>query len=368
MSSVPQHKQLRHAYGFDDVAIVPGNVTINPDMVDVSFVLGEMKMGIPDPGLLHGRGRRPQVRHRVREDGGLAVMNLEGLQTRYENPDEILAQVAAASRDEATVILQKAYQQPVRSDLVQKRVRAMKEAGIICAVAASPAATKKLAPLAAEAGADLFFVQSTVTTVRHISRSEKGLRLDELCRELTIPVVVGNTVDYHATRELMETGVAAVLIGVGPGSACTSREVLGIGVPQVTATIDCAAARDHFFSETGRYIPIITDGGMRTGGDMCKAMVAGADAVMIGSPFTATDSAPGRGHHWGMATPNMDLPRGTRVSPRHQHHAAEAHPRPHQPHRRHGEPGGRAPHLHGHLRRPQHPRVPRGGDGHRPLD
>ena len=315
MSSVPQHKQLRHAYGFDDVAIVPGNVTINPDMVDVSFVLGEMKMEIPILASSMDAVVDPKFAIEYGKMGGLAVMNLEGLQTRYENPDEILAQVAAASRDEATVILQKAYQQPVRPDLVQKRVRAMKEAGIICAVAASPAATKKLAPLAAEAGADLFFVQSTVTTVRHISRSEKGLRLDELCRELTILVVVGNTVDYHATRELMETGVAAVLIGVGPGSACTSREVLGIGVPQVTATIDCAAARDHFFSETGRYIPIITDGGMRTGGDMCKAMVAGADAVMIGSPFTATDSAPGRGHHWGMATPNMDLPRGTRVSP-----------------------------------------------------
>ncbi len=311
--STPHYKQLRHAYGFDDVAIVPGEATVNPDLVDVSFTLGERTF--PLPILASSMDAVVDVNFAVRyaAHGGLAVLNLEGLQTRYDNPDEVLADLASASPDQATAIIQKAYRAPIRPELVGERVRAIKDAGGVCAVACAPAWTKRLAPLAAEAGGDLFVVQSTVTTARHISRSEKGLRLNDLCRDLPIPVVVGNTVGYRATRELMETGVAAVIVGVGPGAACTSREVLGIGVPQVTATIDCAAARDHHFSETGRYVPIITDGGMRTGGDICKAFAAGADAVMIGSPFARTSEAPGRGYHWGMATPNADLPRGTRV-------------------------------------------------------
>ncbi|HWO94377.1 MAG TPA: GuaB3 family IMP dehydrogenase-related protein [Dehalococcoidia bacterium] len=311
--SAPQYKELRHAYGFDDVAIVPGDVTVNPDLVDVSTELGDTRFDIPIIASAMDAVVDVDFAVRYSKMGGLAVLNLEGLQTRYDDPDAVLAELGEAPKERATELLQKAYNAPIRPELVGERVRAIKERQGIAAVACAPAWTKRLAPIAAEAGGDFFFVQSTVTTARHISRSERGLRLDELCRTLPMPVLVGNTVGYHATRELMEMGVAAVLVGVGPGAACTSREVLGIGVPQVTATIDCAAARDHHYSETGRYVPIITDGGMRSGGDICKAFAAGADAVMIGSPFAAIEGAPGRGHHWGMATPNADLPRGTRV-------------------------------------------------------
>ncbi len=311
--SAPHSKQLRHAYGFDDVAIVPGQVTVNPDLVDVSFELAGMKFELPI--IASAMDAVVDVGFAVQYSafGGLAALNLEGLQTRYDDPGAILAEIAAAPPEQATALMQKAYRAPIRPELAGERIAAIKAAGGTAVVACAPAFTKQLAPAVAEAGADMFIVQSTVTTARHISRSERGLRLDELVRQMPMPVVVGNTVGYGATRELMDTGVAAVLIGVGPGAACTSREVLGIGVPQVTATIDCAAARDHFYSETGRYVPIITDGGMRTGGDVCKAFAAGADAVMIASPLASTAEAPGRGWHWGMATPNATLPRGTRV-------------------------------------------------------
>lgn len=311
--SAPHYKQLRHAYGFDDVAIVPGQVTVNPDLVDVSFELAGMKFELPIIASAMDAVVDVDFAVQYSAFGGLAALNLEGLQTRYDDPGAILAEIAAAPPEQATALMQKAYRAPVRPQLAGERIAAIKAAGGTAVVACAPAFTKQLAPAVAEAGADMFIVQSTVTTARHISRSERGLRLDELVRQMPMPVVVGNTVGYAATRELMDTGVAAVLIGVGPGAACTSREVLGIGVPQVTATIDCAAARDHFYSETGRYVPIITDGGMRTGGDVCKAFAAGADAVMIASPLASTAEAPGRGWHWGMATPNATLPRGTRV-------------------------------------------------------
>src|SRR5437667_553709 len=202
---------------------------------------------------------------------------------------------------------------PMREELIGRRVREIKEGGAACAVSCTPANTRKLAPIAVDAGADIFVVQSTVTTARHISTAPRGLILDELVANIRVPVVLGNTVGFNASLELMETGIAGLLVGVGPGAACTSREVLGIGVPQVTATMDCAAARDAFSGRTGRYVPIITDGGMRTGGDVCKAFASGADAVMIGSPFAQTTEAPGRGHHWGMATPHAGLPPGTRI-------------------------------------------------------
>jgi IMP dehydrogenase len=241
-------------------------------------------------------------------------LNLEGIQTRYEDPAPLLAEIARAPKDHATSLLQKIYSAPLQPNLIAERIRQMKEAGGIAAVSATPMNTKKFAPIARDAGVDVFVVQSTVTSARHISRSEKGLIFDELVQNMRdVPVVVGNTVTFSATKELMETGIAGVLIGVGPGAACTSREVLGIGVPQVTATIDAAAARDTYYRETGRYVPIVTDGGITNGGAMCKAFAAGADAVMLGSILAATEEAPGRGHHWGMATPNGELPRGTRV-------------------------------------------------------
>jgi len=311
--TLPHEKPLRHAYGFDEVAIAPGTLTINPEMVDVGTSIGGLRLDVPviasamdavvDPSFAVELGRR----------GGLAVLNLEGLQCRFDDPDAVLAEVAATDTAGATERLQRAYESPIRPELVSRRVQQIKDAGVIAAVSLTPSNTKRLARVAKDAGADMIVVQSTVTTARHDSRSAHGLILHELIAELDLPVLVGNTVSYDASLELFEEGIAGLLVGVGPGAACTSREVLGIGVPQVTATIDCAAARDTYFERTGRYVPIITDGGIRTGGDLCKAFAAGADAVMIGSPFAGTREAPGRGFHWGMATPHAELPRGVRV-------------------------------------------------------
>jgi IMP dehydrogenase len=307
-------KQLRQAYGFDDVAIVPGQVTINPEQTDVSLRIGDIHLAIPVLAAAMDGVVDPRFAITFAKYGGLAALNLEGLQTRYDNPNEVLAEIVAAPKDRVTDLMQKLYSAPIREDLVGERIRYIKNTGALCAVSSTPAWTKRLAPIAVDAGADAFVVQSTVTTARHYSKSEKGLVFSEFCAQMPIPVIVGNTVGYGVTKELMETGVAAVLVGVGPGAACTSREVLGIGVPQITATIDCAAARDDYYRESGRYVPIITDGGLRTGGDVCKAIVAGADGVMMGSPFAATEEAPAKGNHWGMATPHAELPRGTRVT------------------------------------------------------
>ena len=313
--SIPQAKQMRRAYGFDEVAIVPGDATINPAMTEVSFRIGQLEFELPIMAAAMDAVVAPMFAARFSKLGGLAVLNLEGVQTRYDNPDDVLEEIAAAASAEATTLLQKAYATPIKEELIGQRIQEIKAAGGVCAVSATPANTKKFAPLAREAGTDVFVVQSTVTSARHISYSEEGLVLSELVKNIApTPVIVGNTVSFGGCKELMETGIAAVQVGVGPGSACTSREVLGIGVPQVTATMDCAAARDQYYRESGRYVPIVTDGGIRTGGDLCKAFAAGADAVMLGSVLAACEEAPGRGHHWGMATPNTDLPRGVRVS------------------------------------------------------
>ena len=312
--SIPQAKQMRRAYGLDEVAIVPGDLTINPAMTEVTFRIDRFEFPLPILAAAMDAVVDPRFAVGLGKVGGLAVLNLEGVQTRYDDPNAVLEEIAAASPQETTAVLQKAYAAPIQPELIGQRIREIKAAGTICAVSCTPASTKRFAPLAKEAGVDLFVVQSTVTSARHISYSERGLVFPELVEQMAPAlVVVGNTVSYGACRELMETGVAAVLVGVGPGSACTSREVLGIGVPQVTATMDCAAARDQYYRESGRYVPIITDGGIRSGGDLCKALVAGADAVMLGSILAACEEAPGRGHHWGMATPNADLPRGMRV-------------------------------------------------------
>ena len=310
----PVFKQLRRAYGFDEVAIVPGEFTINPELVELGLSIGHLDFKIPFLASAMDAVVDPHFAIEMHAAGGLAVLNLEGVWTRYDNPSAMLQEVASASRDEATSILQAAYQLPIREDLIARRIREIKDGGAVAAVSVTPMLTKGLAPLIQEAGADIIVVQSTVTTARHESNSVEGLRFDKLFKNIHIPVVVGNTVGYAATLEIMRTGVSAVLVGVGPGAACTSREVLGIGVPQVTATIDCAAARDSYFQETGNYVPIITDGGIRTGGDVCKCFASGADGVMMGSPFAATTEAPGRGYHWGMATPHANLPRGTRVT------------------------------------------------------
>ena len=312
-TSIPSLKDLRQAYGFDDVAIVPGPVTINPDLTDVRLELGRHIFNLPILAAAMDAVVNPQFAIEYGRHGGLAVLNLEGLQCRFDDPDAVLAEVAAADQAGATAILQKAYMAPVRDDLVAERIREIKAADVPAAVSVTPASTKRLAPVSEDAGADFLVVQSTVTTARHESRSARGLILHDLVAQLSIPVIVGNTVAYGSALELLEEGIAGLLVGVGPGAACTSREVLGVGVPQVTATIDCAAARDKHYADTGRYVPIIADGGIRTGGDLCKAFAAGADAVMLGSPFAGTVEAPGRGFHWGMATQDAALPRGVRV-------------------------------------------------------
>ena len=310
---LPMRKQLREAHGFDDVAIVPGALTINPELTDVRTAIAGQTLEIPILAAAMDAVVDPQFAIDVGQRGGLAVLNLEGLQCRFDNPDEVLAEVASSDTEGATEILQRAYTAPIRGELIGRRISEIKAGGVAAAVSVTPPNAKQLARTVREAEADVFVVQSTVTTARHLSRSERGLVLHELIGQIEIPTIVGNTVGFEASLELMEEGIAALLVGVGPGAACTSREVLGIGVPQVSATIECAYARDEYLRRSGRYVPIITDGGIRTGGDFCKSFVAGADAVMIGSPFAGTEEAPGRGFHWGMATPHAELPRGVRV-------------------------------------------------------
>ncbi len=311
--SKPQFRQLRRSYGFDEVAIVPGDITINPEQTNLDFSIGSHTFSIPVLAAAMDAVTDVDFAVTMSKLGGLAVLNLEGIQARYEDPHHILAEITSAPIEKATALLQKIYSKPIQDKLVGDRVQAVKKGGGVCAVSLTPMNTKRLAPIVAEAGADILAVQSTVTTTRHISKSHEGLIFSDLCKSLPIPVIVGNCVSYNACIELMRTGVAAVLIGVGPGAACTSREVLGIGVPQITATMDCALARDDYMKESGRYVPIITDGGFRKGGEVCKAIAAGADAVMLGSVLAQAKEAPGMGYHWGMSHPHPALPRGTRI-------------------------------------------------------
>jgi IMP dehydrogenase len=311
--ATPKFKQLKQAYGFDEVAIVPGDVTLNPDQTNTDFQIGDFTFKIPIVASAMDAVTDVDMVIRMSKLGGLAVLNLEGVQARYANPAEVLEKIAKASDTEVTALLQKVYKEPIKDNLIGDRVRAIKKAGAVCAVSVIPANTKHMAPIVEEAGGDILVIQTTVTSARHISKSYRGLILAEMVEQTKMPIVVGNCVSYSACLELMRTGIAGVLVGVGPGAACTSREVLGVGVPQITATIDSAAARDEYYRESGKYIPIITDGGFKKGGDVCKAFAAGADAVMIGSPFAATEGAPGRGYHWGMSQPNPVLPRGTRI-------------------------------------------------------
>jgi IMP dehydrogenase len=286
---------------------------VNPNEVDVSWELGGRRIELPILAAAMDGVTDPRFAIEMGRFGGLAVLNLEGIQTRYENPDDVIERIISSSQEEATRIIQSIYGEPIKEELVHRRVTEIKKGGGTVVVSSIPQRATRFAKLAEEAGADFFVVQSTVTTARHVATEYEPLDFRKLKRQLAIPLIVGNCVTYEATLELMETGVDALLIGVGPGAACTTREVLGLGVPQVTATADSAAARDFHHKQTGRYVPIITDGGMTTGGDICKALAAGADAVMIGSAFARAVEAPGRGYHWGMATPHSNLPRGTRI-------------------------------------------------------
>jgi IMP dehydrogenase len=306
-------------YGFDEIALVPGDITINPNEVDTLFEIpcpGDqepLKLKIPIIASAMDGVTNVRFCIEMARLGGLGVINLEGVQTRYDDPEEALAQIVKADKGTVTEQIQKLYTQPIKEELIAKRVQELRKGGGIVAVSSIPQKAERYAAIAQEAGANLFVVQSTVSTVRHISSEYKSLDLAAFTKASKIPIVIGNAVTYGVVLELMQNGVSGVLIGVGPGAACTSRGVLGLGVPQVTATVDCAAARDAYFKKTGRYIPIITDGGMSKGGDVCKALACGSDAVMVGSAFARAEEAPGRGHHWGMATPHANLPRGTRI-------------------------------------------------------
>jgi IMP dehydrogenase len=307
------NRRARRCYGFDEVALVPGDKTVNPKEVDTSCRIAGKKLNIPI--LAAAMDGVVDVRFAVEMSrlGGIAVLNLDGIQTRYENPDAVLEKIAQASAQEATELIQSVYTTPVKKKLIARRITEIKRKKGIAAVSCIPAYAQKYARIAVSSGADIFVLQSTVTTIRHIAKEYKSLDLSKFCKNTKIPVIIGNCVTYETTLELMQTGAAALLIGIGPGAACTTRGVLGIGVPQVTATVDAAAARDYYYKRTGKYVSIITDGGMNRGGDICKAFASGADAVMIGSSFTRAKEAPGRGFHWGMATSHVNLPRGTRI-------------------------------------------------------
>ena len=307
-------KELRRVYGFDEVAIAPGSVTINPDLTNTDFSVDGITLSTPVLGGAMDAVSSPKFVSEMDRLGGMAVTNMEGVHSRYDDPQSVIEEIVETPLAKVTSLLQKVYSAPLREELVGQRVEDIKRSGARCAVSFTPSQTKQLAPLAAEAGADVIVVQSTVTTARHISKSERGLRFPELLELIDVPVIVGNCVSYDVALELMTTGIHGVLVGVGPGAACTTREVTGVGIPQVTATMDAAAARDEYYERTGRYVPIITDGGIRTGGDLCKAMASGADAVMIGTPLAQSEEAPGRGYNWGMANPDPNLPRGTRVN------------------------------------------------------
>ena len=315
---IGRNRKARVTYGFDEIALVPGDVTINPNEVDTAFKIPRKDgsaIELKIPIIASAMDGVTDVRFCIEMGklGGLGVINLEGVQTRYSNPSEVLGQIVKAGKDDATALIQKVYLEPIKEELIAQRVQELKKAGVLAAVSSIPQKAERFGAIAQEAGADVFVVQSTVSTVRHQSTEYKSLELAEFCRKMKIPVLIGNAVTYNVTLQLMKCGVAGVLIGVGPGAACTSRGVLGLGVPQVTATVDCAAARDYHFKLTGRYIPIITDGGMSKGGDVCKALACGSDAVMVGSAFARAEEAPGKGNHWGMATPHANLPRGTRI-------------------------------------------------------
>ena len=309
----PRFKEVRRAYGFDEVAIAPGAFTINPDQTSTQFAIDGMTMSMPVLAAAMDAIVSPSFATKFDELGGMAVMNLEGVHTRYEDSDAMLEEIVEAPKEEATNVLQRVYTAPIQEHLIGERVEEIKSSGAKCAVSVTPASTKRMAPVAVEAGADAIFVQSTVTTARHVSKSKRGLVFSDLLEMVNVPVIVGNCVTFEVALELMETGIHGVLVGVGPGAACTTREVTGVGVPQVTATIECSAARDEYHRRTGRYVPIITDGGIRTGGDLCKAFACGADAVMIGTPLAQSEEAPGKGYNWGMASPHPALPRGVRV-------------------------------------------------------
>src|SRR5215210_1666508 len=309
-------KKARRAYGFDDIAIVPSRRTRDPDDVDVSWTLGPYRFDLPLLASAMDGVVSPETAREIGRLGGLAVLNLEGIFTRYEDAEDQLARIAQLPKDEATREMQAIYREPVKDELIVRRIEEIKASGVVTAASITPQKVSKYYEQAHEAGLDILVIQGTVVSAEHVSSdpTRPPLNLKEFCAELPVPVVVGGCASYHTGLHLMRTGAAGVLVGVGPGAACTTRGVLGLGVPQATAIADVAAARSQHMLETGEYCNVIADGGMRTGGDVSKAIAVGADAVMIGSPLARAKEAPGRGFHWGMATFHPSLPRGTRVA------------------------------------------------------
>ena len=307
-------KTARRAYGIDEIALVPGGRTLDPNVADTFWEIGGIRREIPIIASAMDGVVDVDAAVKLSELGALGVINLDGIQTRYGDPTPILEKIASVGVTEFVSLMQKLYAEPVKPELIQKRIREVKEKGGIACASSIPVNAFKYGLIAAEAGCDLFFLQSTVVSTTHIAPEGLiALDLAKFCQDMPIPVLMGNCVTYDVTLELLRAGAAGVLVGIGPGAACTSRGVLGVGIPQATAIADCAAAREDFFKETGKYVPIIADGGLITGGDICKSIACGADAVMIGSPFARAKEAPGRGFHWGMATPSPVLPRGTRI-------------------------------------------------------
>ncbi len=306
-------RRARRCYGFDEVALVPGAVSVNPAEVDTTWKMHGLSFRVPI--IASAMDGVVDVRFAIEMGrlGGLAVLNLDGVQCRYEDPTDAITQIVQGDVEETTNIVQRLYKAPIQERLIARRVEEIKRAKVPCAVSTIPQNAQRFGAIAQEAGADVFVVQSTVTTARHIATAYTPLDFSKFIKAMKIPVIVGNCVTYEQALELMDTGAHGLLVGVGPGAACTTRGVLGVGVPQVTATVDCAAARDFYYKKSGRYVPIITDGGMRNGGDICKAFACGSDAVMVGSAFAKAQEAPGRGYHWGMAYPHASLPRGTRI-------------------------------------------------------
>ena len=307
-------RRARRAYGFDEVALVPGGVTLNPEEVDITFSMGDrFKLALPIWGAAMDGVVDVDFAIAMGKLGGVAVLNLDGVHTRYEDSAPIIKRIAEADKATVNGILKEVYREPVKPKLIAERIKAIKDAGVPCAVSTVPARAEERAEAVQKAGADVLVVQGTVLTARHSSRSYNQLSFEHLVRSCDIPVVVGNCVHYETALELMETGIAGILVGVGPGAACTTRGVLGVGVPQVTATADVAAARDEYMRRGGMRVAVITDGGMRIGADVCKAFACGADAVMIGTPLAGSEEASSKGFNWGMATPDPNLPRGTRI-------------------------------------------------------
>ena len=315
MTTTTTHRSFTRAYGLNEIALVPSSITLDPEIVDISTEIAGIKFNIPIFASAMDSVVSPETASKIGEFGACGVLNLEGVQTRYEDADTVLAEIAAVSKKDYVALMQKIYQQnPVKDELVTKRIKEIKASGSPVVVSSTPQRAEHYGPLAAAAGADAFLIQSTVVSNQFKSTSEdRVLDLPKFCETMTIPVMLGNTATYEVTKDLLSTGVKAIFVGIGPGAACTTRGVLGIGVPMATSVADAAQARDEYFNETGTYVAIVADGGIVNSGDICKAIACGADAVMIGSPFARATEAPGKGFHWGMATPNAVLPRGARV-------------------------------------------------------